>query len=325
MRLIRRGIAGFNTEKVTRLIREYPYKRFQQETQKIDRELLANFHANQLRERIERKAGIYWEVVDQDNLLAVCAIDYLQEHSEVYGRKMFRISTLINYKEPGQCFKLIWDALQYHIRHQSIDHLSCRIDASDYQNMAHLTLVGFRSCGISLKMTSSEAKLRVDGRYAQEVIVAKATRDDMERVAFITREHVFNHYFYDASLPVDKTKDLFANWASSLVKGNDLVYVLVEQERNEIIGFISYQDPHGFNRALGTKILSLDTIVIQGIYRGKRYGEVLIQETLLDKFSRYNQIELRVSHDNYRAINFYQKFGFRIVSADMWLAYHSPK
>lgn len=72
------------------------------------------------------------------------------------------------------------------------------------------------------------------------------------------------------------------------------------------------------------RIFILDTLVINTEFRHRGYGRYLFEASLADKLTLYDQVELRVMHDNYPALNFYQSLGFGIVSADVWLSRPRP-
>lgn len=248
MKIVRRGMEGFSKEKVRELLLNYPFKGFQQDFQNLDRNVVANFLTDELEKKVQSESAYYWEVVNYDQLLAIFVLEPLGEHSQVYEKKMFRISTLVNYSLPKICFGLFWQEVERLANRQDIEHLSCRVDASDYENISVLNLRGFYFCGLSIKMVllpKEREPSKIQGFSVRQILSS-----DLSLVLGIMKEHRFNHYFYDSFLNQDRTPLLFAGWMASAVKNqghSNNVYVLVNNSDQKVIGFVNYQEPKLFN------------------------------------------------------------------------------
>lgn len=310
-----------NEEGICKLFLNFPFKDFQQKVQKIDKESLAIFFLNDLKIRIRNKMVQYFEVVDRGNSLALFVIEPLWKHSEVYGKRMFQISTAINYLKPEPCFNLFWCELIKAIRCQNIEHLSCRLDASDYKNIALFSQKGFQYNGISMKMILSLDNLSLLSNYQVDGLSVDLVKSvDLSQILEISRQHKQNHIVYDVFLDKDKAGQLFSDRVRDFYgKSEAAIYTL--KRDNKILGFVSYLEPVLFNRAMNKKIITLDLVVIDDKYRGKNFGVYLLNRSLSEYYLDFKEVELRVASDNYPALNIYAKFGFRIISSDTWLSY----
>lgn len=299
----------------------YPFKRFQQNYQDIDISLLADFLTNEMEKKIKLQKSYYCEVVDSDNLLAIFLIEPMDLHSKIYGKKMFRISVLVNYKLPRTCINLFWNELRWIIHKENIQRIFCRVDSSEHENILSLTFCGFKSYGLSdkmvLKLENREIKHDV---INDDFVIRNMIDNDKSSISNLAQEHDSNRYLCDPSLPIDKSKKLFSEY---ILNQNNNLYVLEDKKTKNVVGFINYQNPKLFNQKLNKNIVILDIIIISRDLRGKNYGKYLFESSLRDilQSDRFNQVELRVDHDNRVAINFYQSLGFKIVCSDMRLSY----
>ena len=95
----------------------------------------------------------------------------------------------------------------------------------------------------------------------------------------------------------------------NLIQSNSLFFKLVHPKyHDEIIGYVILikDDEHRFN---------LINFIIKKSSQGKGYGSLLLNETLsiLKEYSNINKVILNVKITNFKAINLYKKFGFKIV------------
>ena len=97
-----------NEEGLYELFLNFPFKNFQQKVQKINKKLLSLFFLNDLKIKIRNGMVSCFEIIDGGNSLALFVVEFLREHSEIYGKRMFQISTVINYLNSQSCFNLFW-------------------------------------------------------------------------------------------------------------------------------------------------------------------------------------------------------------------------
>lgn len=316
-----------NEEKLYGLFLSFPFKDFQQKVQQIDKKLLGFFFLNDLKIKIGKRMTWCFEVVDGENPLAFFVMEPQWKHSEIYGKKMFQISTVVNYLKPEPCFNLFWSELMKTIRCQNIEHLSCRLDASDYRNIALFTHKGFRYSGVSLKKTLPLNHFSFSANHRPvdlSVKVRIANFLDLSQILEISRQHKQNHVVYDVFLDESKAGRLFSDRVRDFFgKIEARIYAL--KRDNETLGFVSYLEPVLFNITMNKKITTLDLVVIDDKHRGKNFGTYLLARSLINEsYLGFKEAELRVASDNYPALSLYAALGFRIVSGDTWLSYE-PK
>lgn len=96
-------------------------------------------------------------------------------------------------------------------------------------------------------------------------------------------------------------KDIFPNY--QLVISNENEYYLIMQEK-ELIGFL-----HLFDKTIFKKLFIFPQ------YRNKGIGKIILEEAhkyFLDKLDP-NKIFFHVRKENIKAINFFSKYGFKVV------------
>jgi ribosomal protein S18 acetylase RimI-like enzyme len=110
-------------------------------------------------------------------------------------------------------------------------------------------------------------------------------------------------------------------YIQELIEQENAIFLVLEQE-NGIIGFIyGYQEEKGYLSIYNPrKYLYIDNLVIDENEQNKGYGTILLKkmiETAKDR--KYKDIVLNVYTFNTKAIQLYEKFGFKIISQDMIL------
>ncbi|MEK7658230.1 MAG: N-acetyltransferase [Patescibacteria group bacterium] len=311
-----------NEEKLYELFLNFPFKDFQRKVQKIDKKLLAFFFLNDLKIKIGKGVAWCFEVFNNRNSLALFVVEPLGKHSEIYGKKMFQISTVINYLNPQSCFDLFWRELKKYIINYNIEYISCRLDASDYQNIAIFTNKDFLYAGISVKVALSLVNFLFLPEYQiTGLSVSAANSVDLPRILEISWQHRHNHIIYDAFLDKNKAGQLFSERVREFsIKTAARIYAL--KRGSEVIGFVSYLEPALFNLAINKKITTVDLIVVDDKCRGNNFGVYLLGESLKrEKEIGFKEVELRVASDNYQALSLYTKLGFKVISGDAWLSY----
>lgn len=95
----------------------------------------------------------------------------------------------------------------------------------------------------------------------------------------------------------------------NLIQSNSLFFKLVTPKCQEkLIGYVILikDDEHRFN---------LINFIIKKRSQSKGYGSLLLNKTLsvVKEYSNINKVILNVKTTNFKAINLYKKFGFKIV------------
>ena len=302
------------------LFLNYPFKLFQQKFQGIKKEILAEFFAEGFLSSSNLKDSISYIIKTEDEILSAGSVGSNSWHTQNFGIQMGKISTFITYPDQKKFGNILIDLLLDEAKKLNLKHLSCRLDADDWENIHLLESMGFYlvDCSIKfgLKLPSSvqpskDTRIEIlpyTGKYLEQIMEIAST------------SHQINHFYADKNLPGVKTQQLFANWVKKLSDGK-AQSIFVALKDSLPIGFVIFLENKAFNQKLGLKIAILDYVVLDSKLQGRGFGSELLAHSLnyLNKF--YDQVELRTSHNNYQALNTYQKFGFKIISTDIVLHY----
>ena len=81
----------------------------------------------------------------------------------------------------------------------------------------------------------------------------------------------------------------------------------------EIAGFVKLRNDRIYEGLTGTKSLEIERIYLLKIYQDKKIGKALMDESIrLAKVQQYEWLWLGVNQENYKAIDFYKRYGFEI-------------
>ena len=86
---------------------------------------------------------------------------------------------------------------------------------------------------------------------------------------------------------------------------NDLNYFYVYEKDNMVVGFIHYTKLYNS--------VDLVDIIVSEEYQNQMIGSTLI-DFMITNLSADNKIYLEVNTNNKKAINLYQKFGFKVIN-----------
>ena len=86
---------------------------------------------------------------------------------------------------------------------------------------------------------------------------------------------------------------------------NDLNYFYVYEKDNKVVGFIHYTKLYNS--------VDLVDIIVSDEYQNQMIGSTLI-DYMITNLSADDKIYLEVNTNNKKAINLYQKFGFKVIN-----------
>jgi len=288
----------------------YPFKGFQQQFQNIDKMKLSSFLTDNLLTTLNNENYESY-FIPQKALLTMSKDKW---HSSVYDMNMAKISNLIILKKDSEIYKLIMEKINNFINENAIQHLSCRLDVSDFHNIRFLLQNGFYYVGESVKMSLKITTNQTIPKSELEIVDYQSKyRNDIKRIA--RTAHSKNYFFYDPYLDNQKTSILFDKWTERCIDSL-AEKVFVATKSNAVTGFLIFMTNKNFNIALNKKIAILDFMAVDETYKGMKIGSGLLAYFIDYIREKYDMIELRTMNDNFPAINLYQKFGFRIVSSD---------
>ncbi|OPZ10354.1 MAG: TDP-fucosamine acetyltransferase [candidate division BRC1 bacterium ADurb.BinA364] len=299
------------------LIRRYPFKRFQQAIQGIDKDRLNAYLIGALEASLREEGAMAWLARIGGRCAAGAVVSPNPWHSGFYDMNMARCSTFLNYARPAEAGPALIGAILDGARARGCRHLSVRIDGDDYPSLRQLEAAGFRLIDCSLKLA---ARIAAEPPAESPGMAVRAFRpEDREAVLRIAEScHPRNHFYNDPQLDRERTDRLFRAWVDRCLEGL-AKRVFVAENADGVQGFVAYLANRALNEALGLSLAVLDYIALDTHAQGRGLGYELMSRSLRALAGEFDQVELRTSQNNYPALACYAKYGFRIAASDFIL------
>ncbi len=144
----------------------------------------------------------------------------------------------------------------------------------------------------------------------ENVVIRKAIKDDASTIEKLLVEILkFHHH---------GRPDIFKNSGSkyNLEEVENLIetgIVFVAEMDKRVVGYMLLEEKiiQNLSNILDRRILYIDDIFIDELYRGKKIGTMFIEKCIqYSKEEKYDVVELNVWNFNTSAIKFYEKVGF---------------
>jgi len=307
-------------EAVVSLFAAYPFKAWQKKAQGIAPLRLAQLLWDMAEPQFERPATSAWVAWEKRSgeALGFAMMSPHPWHSEIFGRRMGRITHFVNYREPSEVGPVLLGRLLEDARRLGIEHLACRIDGSDWPNVHLLESRGFVCVDCSLKMGRTLNDLPENARPSTSPVRVRAYEptdlEAMQRIA--ARSHIHNHFYNDPWLERTRSAALFSEWLRRCAAGAAEFILVAEDEDGKVTGFVTALANKALARVVGVAVGIIDYIVVDRDAEGRGIGRALLDAALARLASDNRLVELRTSHDNYRAVAFYNAAGFRLLATD---------
>ena len=220
--------------------------------------------------------------------------------------------------EPSEVGPVLLGRLLEDARRLGIEHLACRIDGSDWPNVHLLESRGFVCVDCSLKMGRTLNDLPENARPSTSPVRVRAYEptdlEAMQRIA--ARSHTHNHFYNDPWLERTRSAALFSEWLRRCAAGAAEFILVAEDEDGKVTGFVTALANKALARVVGVAVGIIDYIVVDRDAEGRGIGRALLGAALARLAGDNRFVELRTSHDNYRAVAFYNTAGFRLLATD---------
>ena len=311
---------------VEKLLGENPFKEDQVVFQKLDRELLTQFHGQRILDRVGNATSPVF-VFESAGRSALAGFRPSVYHTNFFGIPVVSIDPLIIYNlesgEKATCLREVGSLLEARVK-PSILWSKC--DESEGDLVRCFAELGGEYCGTSVRMSqwmrAVESPERVDG-----ITIRKAGEADRKTLGAVAGDsHRHSHFFRDPFLPKERTADLFPSYLEGCIRKDPYRCLVAEDEEGRVIGFslLLCSDPEDQKRRIGRSVGIIDFIAVAPGIQRKGIGKTLLKHSFDEFHERgYELVELKTMLDNRQAIGFYQKYGFRILSTEMLFSFKS--
>lgn len=129
----------------------------------------------------------------------------------------------------------------------------------------------------------------------------QATIKDSKFIKLLFNNPEYELYFYENDTPIEIWEERFEYYK---IKESNIIYT----DNNLPIGWILY--------SLDKDTCNIDIIVLKSELRGNQYGYFALKELEKKLQSNIKHIKLDVQKRNQKAVNFYKRYGFKIISEE---------
>ncbi len=282
---------------------------------------ILDFHRDNLISRIQKKPGDsgLFLLMKENKLLALTGIEPSPWHRERLGMPYFKIQPLFCFATQNNEVSHVAESLRFFFTQPGAVYTT-RVEAQQHPLVYHLASYGFTPVGTSVRLVRDGGdRKRVDS-YSRcpydNFNIRPFSETDLPKLQdIIRRSHRHSHFFCEARFEPERVKDLFAEWIGQCA-ANPVFRISIAEAEGEIIGFCSAFIQKSLERYIGRPIGIIDFIVVDYGIQGRGIGRGLLEAASgwLDPIT--DCIELRTMADNLQAIRFYEKNGFRMLSAD---------
>ena len=284
------------------------------------------FHADRIIQSLTNPAGDPSLMVFPGGfeVLALAGISPSPWHSHHFGIDYYKIQPFFCFTEDPSVIEALVCGLREPCGGRDSLY-AFRVAACHSALVYHLGRHGFTFVGTSVRMEIPLAKKSIIDTMPSASYDTLPIRDfketDLPRLQdIIRRSHKHSHFFCEVRFSPERVRDLFAEWIRKSAQG--LAHkILVAEFEGEIGGFCSIFLNSSLYPYIRKSIGIIDFIVVDARRQGKGAGKQLLQATFTELAGKADVVELRTMADNLAAIRFYEKNGFRILSADQHFHY----
>lgn len=282
---------------------------------------IADFHSDRLCESIRKNTTPPFSLFFHNGkLAALYAVEKSQWHSQHYGFPYLKM-------QPFYCFAtedlVIHDVVRTVVKtftQTGGTVYTTRIDGHAAALAYFLDLERFTQVGTSVRMIIHSKNYKSIDNLSLPQYDSLHIRDykdsDLERLQQIGgQNHGHSHFFRELRFPLPRTQALFAEWVQKCAKGV-AQRILVAEWQGQTVGFSTLLTNDSLVPYIGQRIGIVDFIVVDSQVQGKGISARLLHAGLAWFFQTVDFVELRTMAENWRAIRFYERNGFQILSSD---------
>lgn len=290
---------------------------------------IADFHRDRLISRIKKnpnnsKINL---LISENRLQALIGVEESEWHKKLLGVTYYKIQPFFCFASQASEIERVATALRALFTGPDAVYTT-RVEARQPHLAYYLARQNFTPVGTSIRMVCDDLpQKRVDSQSSQTYDTYKFrpySETDLPELQNIIRwSHRHSHFFCETRFEPGRVRELFAEWIAQCAK-SPAFRITIAESGGTVIGFCSAFVQKSLESYIGRPIGVIDFIVVDSRIQGKGIGRALL-EAAFDGFRpATNCIELRTMADNLQAIRFYEKNGFRMLSADqhfhLWTA-----
>ncbi len=300
-----------------KLLRENPFKESQIQFQKLDINKLTAFHSTSIFAQASDPDTPVW-VFERGSHVGLVGLRKSENHSAFFGIPVFSIEPVISYMlrmdEKQEIVLLIGDILEY----KGARVVWGKCDENEGDLAKCFFQVGADYCGTTIRM-SRWLDSTQNPPSSEGLLIRDATREDLPTLRRIAGEgHTHSHFLRDPNLPEERKPEVFPSYLTHCFENANRPILTAVDETGKLLGFSLILCPSNQMERLGQTIGIVDFIVTDPRARNRGVGSGLLSASLdILRERGYTLVELKTMLDNLQAITFYQKHGFRILSAEM--------
>ena len=155
------------------------------------------------------------------------------------------------------------------------------------------------------------------------VSIRKAEKADAETVADIGRKT-----FYETWRSVNTEEDLQMYLLKSFntkeiaeeIQNQGVIIFLLAYVANEVAGYAKLRNDRNHDQLKGKRSIEMERIYVLKKFQDKKIGKALMDESLsISNREKYELIWLGVNQENFKAIDFYKRYGFEIFGTKKFI------
>jgi ribosomal protein S18 acetylase RimI-like enzyme len=162
-----------------------------------------------------------------------------------------------------------------------------------------------------------------EGSREPRVRLRAAEPEDLHPLMEMARQsHHFSHFFRDPYLPKEAKREIFSAYLARSFGQENRPILVAEDEQGGLTGFSLLLCPAKQEERIGQTVGIVDFMVVKEETKGQGIGGQLLTASFAELMARgYRYVELKTMLENIPALNFYQRHGLRILSAEMHFSF----
>ena len=300
---------------IAKLFKNYFFKEYQLEKQKIDKVKLAkDFESNFID---NKKTYLYKR---GEKILGLASLKRFDALSNICGKEVYFLKDLVVEKNQQELYEKLVKNL-YEKYSPIFDFMITRQPVDNHQAINALLKKNFYYVCSESIYTLNDLNKKPTAENEAFKFIRKARKEDLPTLKKVaSNNHNFKRYLFDSFFKSEQIKDLYDQVIENSYKQGNHEIFLYEKE-NKIKGFISLILNQNLSKLMNIHYASLDYITVDSKYQKDGLGYLLSTFALkrLKEQFKSEVISVKTMSNNYQAINLLNKMGFCKTSESMIL------